>query len=157
MECTYHNIRYPSTTQAAIWQLKRAQHTGKQIAEQKQISPASVSKNLKEANTRVLALLKNAAKMNKIHLEVTSARLGFARGYSRVFNVPAYITYSPVNGVNVWYHHEGKCEECDDFTPCRKSLINEFEERNIEVPRDVIRPTFLAEILFKKIEVIIRK
>ncbi len=157
MTLTYQNIKYPSATQVVIWQLKRAQHTGKRIAEQKQISPASVSKFLKEANARVLALLKNAAKMNKIHLELNSARFGFARGYSHVFNVPAYITYSPVNGVNVWYHHEGTCEACDDFTPCRKSLIKEFEERNIEVPDDVIRPTFLAEIIFEKIEKMIKK
>ncbi|MFX0066365.1 MAG: hypothetical protein ACFFC7_29735 [Candidatus Hermodarchaeota archaeon] len=154
---SYQKLRYPSPTQAVIWQLKRNKLTGKQIAKQKQISLPSVSKTLKEANERVKALLKNAARMNKIHLNLISADLGFARGYSHVFKVRVFITYSPINGVNVWYEHEGVCEDCEDFISCRKVLIQEFKERNLSVPKDVVRPTTLGEILFQKIEEILNE
>ncbi|MFX0092492.1 MAG: hypothetical protein ACFFBD_12080 [Candidatus Hodarchaeota archaeon] len=151
-EFPYEKLKYPSETQAKIWRLKRTQITGIQIAKLKKISRASVSKTLKEANERIKTLLDNAARMNKIHLELLSAELGFARGYSHVFKVRAYITYSPINGVNVWYEHEGICEDCEDFTSCRKLLIQEFKERNLSVPTNVLRPTILGEILFQKIE-----
>lgn len=145
-------IKYPSKTQATIWGLKRNQLNGQQIAHQKQISRAAVSKSLKEANKRVKSLLENAGRMNKIHLNRLSVKLGFARGYNHVFNVRAYITYSPVNGVLVWYEHEGTCEDCEDFAHCRKLLIQEFKERNLKIPDNILRPTKLGEILFQKLE-----
>jgi hypothetical protein len=144
--------RYPSTLQMEIWQLKRTKLTGKQIAYRKQISHAAVSKTLKEANKRVISLLENGARMNKIHLNLISAKLGFARGYSHVFKVRAYLTYSPTNGVNVWYEHKGVCENCEDFVNCRKLLLLEYKERDMKVPNNALRPTTLGEILFLELE-----
>ncbi|PWI48548.1 hypothetical protein CEE45_05760, partial [Candidatus Heimdallarchaeota archaeon B3_Heim] len=84
---SFLTLKYPSTSQMEIWQLKRTRLTGKQIAQRKQISRAAVSKTLKEANKRVMALLENGARMNKIHLDLLSAKFGFARGYNHVFKV----------------------------------------------------------------------
>ena len=149
---SFLTLKYPSTSQMEIWQLKRTRLTGKQIAQRKQISRAAVSKTLKEANKRVMALLENGARMNKIHLDLLNAKLGFARGYNHVFKVRAYITYSPINVVQVWYEHKGMCENCEDFVHCRKLLLQEYKERDLKVPNNALRPTTLGEILFQELE-----
>ncbi len=148
----YRSLKYPSPVQIEIWSLRRTQLLGKEIAEKKQISKAAVSKALKGANERILAILENAATMNKIQIEIISEELGFVRGYSCLFNVKAYITYSPINNVQVWYDHKGTCERCEEFVECRRLLLQEFKERKLSIPNPTLRPTELGEVLFKKLE-----
>ena len=146
-------LRYPSDQQLDIWLLKRnKREKGTKIAERKGISTASVSKNLNEANSRIKGLLDNTAKSNKIQLDLISPKLGYARGYSPALKMRIYITYSPVNGIQVWYDHQGECEMCEELNSCRESLIQEFKERNLEVPPETSRPADASALLFKKIE-----
>ncbi|MFX0208647.1 MAG: hypothetical protein ACFFDT_21885 [Candidatus Hodarchaeota archaeon] len=152
MRTPHVKIKYPTSTQLEFWHLKRIQQSGRDIAKHKKISEQAVSKTLKEANARIRALIENSASMNKIKLELINEELGVARGYSCVFKVKVYITYSPHNGVQVWYDHQGACEECEEFMECRRRLLLEFKERNIVITRPTLRPTELAKLLFQKIE-----
>ncbi len=126
--------------------------SGVQIAQNKRISRATVSKTLKKANERVKSLLENAARMNRIQIKILNEELGYVKGYSHMFKLEAHITFSPINGVHVWYDHKGKCESCEDLTNCREVLLQEFKERNLQVPHTAIRPTDLSDLLFEKIE-----
>jgi hypothetical protein len=74
-----------------------------------------------------------------------------------MFKVKAFITYSPMNGLQVWYDHKGHCENCEEFGDCRRIILQEFKERHIMVQNEALRPTELGEILFEKIEATIRK
>ncbi|MHA2095433.1 MAG: hypothetical protein ACW98F_12510 [Candidatus Hodarchaeales archaeon] len=125
---------------------------GKEIAKKKEITTASVSKSLKEANSRIDDLLKNTARSNKVQLDLISPKLGYARGYAPALKLRVYITYSPINGIQVWYDHQGECEMCEELNGCRQSLLQEFKERNLNVPSKTIRPTDLSAVLFTKIE-----
>ena len=145
-------VKYPTDNQLKLWTLKRNKLTGKEIAEQSSVSPAFVSKTLKEANKRIKAILENSARMNKIKLNLISVELGFARGFSYMFNIQSYITFSPENGVQVWHEHKGDCVKCEEYTLCREMLLQEFKERNLKPPHPSTRPTDLGEILFKKLE-----
>ncbi|PWI49091.1 hypothetical protein CEE45_02810 [Candidatus Heimdallarchaeota archaeon B3_Heim] len=145
-------VKYPTDTQIEIWTMKRGQLTGREIAAKRSVTPGMVSKTLTEANTRVKALLQNAARMNKITLKVISPEHGYARGLSHMFNVKAYITFSPENGVQVWYDHKGDCVKCDKYSYCRESILQEFKERNIEIENRSLRPTDLVEILLSTVE-----
>ncbi len=149
---SFFSVKYPSSLQVELWLLKRNELNGREIAEKKGISRATVSKNLKHANNRVKSLLQNAAQMNKIHLDLLNEKLGYARGYNHIFKLQVHITYSPVNGIHVWYDHKGVCENCEDFVSCRKVLLQEFQERNLQVPHTAIRPTDLSDLLFQQIE-----
>jgi hypothetical protein len=149
-------VKYPTEKQVTIWQLNRENLTGREIAKKMESDPGFVSRSLKEANKRVKGLLENAARMNKIKLDKLNEELGIARGVSHVVNLKTYITYSPVNGVQVWYDHEGDCVTCDEFVECRAGLIQEFKERNIEIPSPTMRPTDLSELLVKKIEEMVK-
>ncbi|MHA2139845.1 MAG: hypothetical protein ACW98G_18325 [Candidatus Hodarchaeales archaeon] len=138
--------------QIDIWTLKREQLTGREIAAKRNITAGMVSKTLTEANNRVKALLQNAARMNKITLKLISPEHGYARGLSHMFNVNAYITFSPDNGVQVWYDHKGDCIQCDKYSYCRESILQEFKERNINIENPSLRPTDLVEILLRTVE-----
>ena len=70
MSSKFITLKYPTLLQIEIWLLKRNKMSGVQIARTKQISRATVSKTLKKANERVKSLLENAARMNKIHLDI---------------------------------------------------------------------------------------
>ncbi|MFX0093544.1 MAG: hypothetical protein ACFFBD_17465 [Candidatus Hodarchaeota archaeon] len=140
-----------------IWNLNRKHFTGKEIAEKQEISRPAVSQALREANERIKALLENAAKSNKICLELLSEKYGYARGRSGMFKTTAYITYSPKNGLQVWYDHKGHCESCDEYGDCRRIILQEFKERYLKVPNDALIPTKLGEILFQEIEEFIQR
>lgn len=146
------SIKYPTENQIEIWAFNRDDLTGREIAQRKKVSPAFVSKTLKRTNNLIKDLLENSARTNKIKIELLSEKLGFARGMSHVFNVKAYITFSPENGVQIWYDHKGDCGSCEEFAECRAGLIQEFKERNIRIPHSKLRPTDLSELLMKKIE-----
>ncbi|MFW9904773.1 MAG: hypothetical protein ACFFFH_10605 [Candidatus Thorarchaeota archaeon] len=148
----YRRIRYPTETQVEIWYLKRNKLTGKKIAKQKDVTPAFVSKSFVEAKKRIRSLLNETATSNKISLDLINENIGFARGHSHMFNVKSYITFSPKNGVQVWYDHEGDCVNCERFGQCRKILLQEFSERNISLENPQLRPTDLGKQLFKILE-----
>ncbi len=148
----YYQIKYPTKTQVEIWFLKRNEISGRKIAKQRDVTPAFISKTLKEANKRIKSLLESTAKTNKITLELISAELGFAKGESHIFNLTAYITFSPENGVQVWYEHKGDCVTCDELIHCRTILLKEFKERNIKLENPHLQPTTLGEQLFQKLE-----
>jgi hypothetical protein len=144
--------KYPTDKQLEIWKLKRTKLSGKEIATQKDVTPGFVSKTLTEANQRIKGLLENAAHMNKITLELLNEELGFARGQSHMLNIRCYITFSPKNGVQVWYEHKGNCVSCEKYTLCREILLQEFKERNLRIENQSIRPTDLVELLFQQLE-----
>jgi hypothetical protein len=90
--------------------------------------------------------------MNKITLEVLSGEQGYARGISHMFDVPAYITYSPKNNVQVWYEDKGNCIKCDKYDFCRTIIIQEFKEMNLRLENPKLQPTLLIEKLIELIE-----
>ncbi|MFQ5979623.1 MAG: hypothetical protein ACE5OZ_15960 [Candidatus Heimdallarchaeota archaeon] len=90
--------------------------------------------------------------MNKISLDLISEQLGYARGQSHMFDVPAYITFSPKNGVQVWYEDKGECVTCEKYNFCRQVIIQEFKERNLKLETPSLQPTLLVEALIAKLE-----
>jgi transcriptional regulator len=151
----YRRQKHPTERQITIWTLKRNNLTGKEIAKQIEVDPGFVSRSLKEANKRVRDLLEEAGRMNKIKLKIINGELGIARGHSHIFNISAHITFSPNNGLQVWYEHKGDCTSCEEFSECRRALLQEFTERNIKIPDTTLRPTDLSDLLFKKIEMML--
>jgi hypothetical protein len=148
-------VKYPTDKQLEIWKLKRKKLTGKEIASQKEVSPGFVSKTWTEANQRIKGLLENAAYMNKITLDLINEELGFARGQSHMLDVRCYITFSPKNGVQVWYEHKGDCVSCEKNSVCREILVQEFKERDLNIDKPTMPPTDLAELLFQQLEELI--
>lgn len=145
-------IKYPTDKQLIIWKLKRDQLNQKEIADKRDVTIGFVSKSLSEANRRIEGLLENAANGNKISLKVLNGELGYARGKSHMFDVKAYITFSPKNGVQVWYQDKGDCINCGKYGYCREVIQQEFAERNLKLESPSLQPTLLIEKLITEIE-----
>jgi hypothetical protein len=146
--------KYPTDAQLEIWTLNRNNIQGKEIAKLKDVTQAFVSKTLKITTNRIEDLLVNAAKTNRITLEIIDPVLGFAKGYHHTLKDVAHLTFSPQNGVQVWYEHQGDCADCGIFDECRTMLLNEFKGRNLKPKNETLAPTHLADELFLKLEVL---
>jgi len=144
---------YLTSKQKHIWDLKGKGFLEANIARKLDVSRQTVHKALKIANDKVSQALQETAKLNKIRVKTVDPTNGTLVGYSPEFKTTAIITFSAKNGVQIWYRHEGDCENCDQLKACRTTLLAEAEERDIQLPENRISmlPSDLAEILFSKI------
>lgn len=113
----------------------------------------TVHKALNIANAKVQESLEEIAKINKIKIQTVNPATGVLTGYSTHFKTEAIVTFSAKSGIQVWYRHEGDCQNCDQLQTCRETLLNEAKERNILTPEnpDTILPSDFAKSLFSKI------
>ena len=147
------SMGYLTSRQKRIWDLKSKDLFEADIARRLDVTRQTVHKALNIANTKVFKALQETAKLNKIKVRTVDPTKGILVGYSPEFNTTAMITFSARNGVQIWYRHEGDCENCDQLQICRTTLLVEAEEREIQLPenKDSMLPSELAEILFSKI------
>ena len=144
---------YLTPRQKWIWNLKSKGLIEANIARRLNVTRQTVHKALNVANTKVSQALLETAKINKIKVKTVDPASGLLIGYSPEFKTTSMITFSARNGVQIWYRHEGDCENCDQPQACRTMLLAEAQDRNIELPEssDSMPPSKLAEFLFSKI------
>ncbi|MFW9974758.1 MAG: hypothetical protein ACFFDQ_05815, partial [Candidatus Thorarchaeota archaeon] len=129
-------FRYPTKQQGKIW-LKRKQNISpSDIAKQMNVSRPYVSKAQRIAEQRISKLLKNAATINRISIEHSSSKFGFAVGYCPGYKSISYVTYSPQFGVQIWFDHEGDCGICPENSNCERIIRGLAEEWKTEFPSD---------------------
>jgi hypothetical protein len=123
------------------------------IARELDISRQTVHKAADVADSKVSQALMETARLNKIKVRVVNPAIGILSGFSSEFKTLVIITFSAKNGVQVWYKHEGDCENCDYLENCRKTLLAEMEERNIQLPKSLesMPPTKISEFLFQRL------
>lgn len=130
-------FRYPTQQQGKIWLKRRQDIRPSDIAKQMRVSRPYVSKAQRVAEQRISKLLKNAAAINRISIEHSSSKFGFAVGYCPGYQSISYITYSPQFGVQVWFDHEGECSSCPENSDCERTIRGLAEEWKLEFPSDV--------------------
>ena len=135
-----------------FWKDRRNGESVTKIAKKNNISAQAVYKALSSKNSKIEDLLLSTAKANRIRMYRHSKEEGFLWGYSPSFKSDVYITYSPKAGTQVWYEHEGDCEQCEALTDCLWILKTEAEERKINVPREVKVPTEISLYIFEAIK-----
>lgn len=146
----YRYFRYPTQQQGKIWLKRRQDISPSDIAKQMKVSRPYVSKAQRVAEQRISKLLKNAAAINRISIEHSSSKFGFAVGYCPGYQSTSYITYSPQFGVQVWFDHEGDCGSCPENSSCEKIIHGLAEEWKFEFP-DNVSISRAASMLFDKI------
>ena len=133
-----HTVKSLSPIQAQIWTIARTLNaprpTHQQLAAQLNKSRSFISKQLRDADSRVRKLLTATAEANWIKIDGISVEKGFLWGKSQIFQSQAYITFSPEHGVQVWYDHDATCETCDIKEQCISVVSTEAETRGIELP-----------------------
>ena len=153
MESLSLSMGYLTSKQRLIWKLKSEGFTEASIGRKLNIKRQTVHKALNVANQKILQSLEETAKINKIEIQTVSPTQGYLTGYSPHFDTNAFVTYSPKNGVQIWYKHEGDCKKCSKAQTCRETLLAEARERKLDFEGDMSQmpPSKLAEALFSKI------
>jgi len=144
---------YLTPNQRRIWSLKSEGLTEASIGRKLDIKRQTVHKALNVANQKILKALEEAAKINKIEIKTVSPTKGYLIGYSSHFDTEAFVTFSPKNGIQIWYKHEGHCKRCKRAKVCRETILEEARERKLNFEGDVSKtpPSKLADILFSMI------
>jgi len=144
---------YLTPNQKRIWSLKSEGFTEAGIGRKLDIKRQTVHKALNVANQKILQALEETAKINKIEVQTVSPTKGYLIGYSPHFDTEAFVTYSPKNGVQIWYKHEGHCKRCKRAKECKETILEEARERKLVFEEDVTQmpPSKLADILFSMI------
>lgn len=144
---------YLTPRQKQIWNLKSKGLIEASIARRLNVTRQTIHKALNVANAKVSQALHETARINKMRVKTVDLSNGILIGYSPEFKTIGMITFSPRNGIQIWYRHEGDCRNCNQLLACRRVLLSEAEERNIQLPKnsDSMLPSRLAEILFSEI------
>jgi hypothetical protein len=138
--------------QSKIWDLRfhgwRAADISGEIGKSRQY----VSKSLQSADSKIFRAMTEAARTNKIMIKTMDPERGFLVGYSKEFGSNILLTYSPIDGINVWVPHRGQCKECTDEEACRTHLLREAERlgTKLSLKQKKIIPAKLAGIIFKQ-------
>ncbi len=71
---------------------------------------------------------------------------GVMEAFSPAYRLPVIVSLSNINGLKVWYLYEGNCSRCNLERSCRRTLLDEADERGVDVAGDERRmePTKLA-------------
>jgi hypothetical protein len=73
-------------------------------------------------------------------------------GRSLEFGHKVVVTYSPSNGIRIWYAHDDDCQECKLDRSWVKVILKEVQERHIELNDDELRlaPHKLTKLVFSR-------
>jgi hypothetical protein len=138
--------------ETSIWNLRRLKKSQAEIGRILGTSRQASHRAFDLIDEKINRAFNEAASSN--HLEVRRIDLvdGIMEAYSPVHRMPVFVSLSTVNGLRVWYMHEGKCAECGEEASCRRYLEAEAEERGIELSREDHRlpPTNLAIKVFSR-------
>jgi transcriptional regulator len=136
-----------------MWGLARSGLTESEISRKLEVSRQAVHIMLDAARNKVMQALNEAAEVNRIQIQHMEIEKGILVGHSQEFDHKVVITYSPKNGVRLWYAHDQECTECKFDKSWVKTILAEGAERGITLSRKELRlpPPELAKTVFGKI------
>jgi len=144
---------YLTPRQRHLWSLMLGGFSESDISRKEEISRQSVHIILNVAREKISQALKEAAEVNGIRIKQTDVMKGILVGESRELGHKVVVTYSPSNGIRIWYAHDDDCRECKIDRSWIKVILKEAEERQIELSDAELRlpPHKLAKLVFTKI------
>ncbi|MDD1762388.1 MAG: hypothetical protein LUQ59_09160 [Methanothrix sp.] len=137
--------------QFEFWKLRRARVPNTTIASNFGISRQAVSKALLTIDGKIETSLLEMAKANKISVVKIDPQLGVLFGRSVPLGVDAIIFVSGSHGIQVWYEHDGHCDECEEYAQCIQLLWDYADELGLKLIQTA-DPTKIAEELFAKVK-----
>ena len=143
---------YLTPRQRYIWGLKTHGLTESDISRRAEISRQSVHIILNVAVDKISRALKETAEVNRIMPKHVDAAKGILIGHSLEFNHKVVITYSPSNGIRIWYAHDDDCRECNFDKSWAKIILKEAQQRQIRLTDEELQlpPHRLAKLVFSR-------
>ena len=102
---------------------------------------------------KVERALTQVAYANMLDIKYLDATKGVLLGYSPSTKNEVIVTFSAINGVQTWHYEHPDCGLCEWVDRCKKRLIDEAAERDVELSEEVrgLPPSKLALHIFSQI------
>lgn len=126
-------VGYLTPREVEIWKLRRLGFKQIDIAEKLGIHRQGVNRSIHSIDSKIGQALNEAAELHKLDIWGTDLDQGIIEAYSQALCVTAIISFTESNGVQVWYMYKGNCSQCNRVPQCRSLLMNEAEERGINL------------------------
>jgi hypothetical protein len=144
---------YLTARQLEIWNLNRRGESRAEIGERFGFTRQAVYDALKVSLGKVESALGHAAEASSIEVIRIDAKNGILLGRTPVDSSKVIITFSRRHGVQTWHFEEPDCDKCGYAKRCTERLVDEAEERGIELGADQrsLPPSRLAHVIFSKL------
>jgi hypothetical protein len=144
---------YLTARQLEIWNLNRRGESRAEIGERFGFTRQAVYDALKVSLGKVESALGHAAEASSIEVIMIDAKNGILLGRTPVDSSKVIITFSRRHGVQTWHFEEPDCDKCGYAKRCTERLVDEAEERGIELGADQrsLPPSRLAHVIFSRL------
>ena len=144
---------YLTARQLEIWSLNRRGESRAEIGERFGFTRQAVYDALKVSMGKVESALSHAAEASSIEVIRIDAKNGILLGRTPVDSSKVIITFSRRHGVQTWHFEEPDCDKCGYAKRCTERLVDEAEERGIELGADQrsLPPSRLAHVIFLRL------
>jgi len=144
---------YLTTRQLDIWDMNRRGEPRSKIGESFGFTRQAVYDALKISMEKVENALRQTADASSIEIIKIDPKNGILLGQMPLNLSRVIITFSRKHGVQTWHFEEPNCDKCGYVKRCTERLLDEAEERNIELGSDQrsLPPSRLAHVIFSKL------
>ncbi len=141
---------YLTNRETNVWDLRRRKNTQAEIGRLMGMTRQASHQALGMIDEKIQRAFTEAAKSNSLEVRRMDLVDGIMEAYSPVHRMPVFVSLSRVNGLKVWYMHEGDCGSCSEEKGCRTYLEAEASERGIDLASEdwKLPPTKLAIKIF---------
>jgi len=139
--------------QLRMWGLRRDGSSLASIARRLRVTRQAVSQAMKGIDEKVIKTLESTAIAAKIEVRHIDSERGVLLGYSHEAGDRVVVTLSTRNGVQMWHRYNGRCEECNLLESCMSVIIDEAEERGVDLTKEDREkyPAEIAHIVFSRV------
>ena len=139
--------------QLSMWGMRRDGFSLASIARRLGVTRQAVSQAMKGIDNRVIKILESTAIAAKIEVRHIDPERGVLLGYSHAIGNRVIVSLSTRHGVQIWHRYSGRCEECDLLESCMSVILDEAEERGVELTKEERKnyPAKIAHIVFSRV------
>ena len=144
---------YLTERQLEIWSLRFKGLSKAEVGRRLGITRQAIYDAEKYVLEKVESALRHVAEASKIEVRYVDPTKGILLGFNPSTNNRVIITFSARNGVQTWHYEQPNCGQCQWEENCRRRLIDEAEEREIDLSVEEMKlpPSRLAHEIFSKI------
>ena len=139
--------------QQTIWGMLLKDHSKAEIGRRLGVTRQAIHEAESIVLGKVEQALSQAAESGMIEARYIDPRKGILLGLNPSTGRRVIITFSTRNGVQTWHYEEPNCATCNWTERCRGRLLDEAEERDVQLSPEEKRlpPSRLAHIIFSKV------
>jgi len=144
---------YMTERQLEIWRLRFKGFSKAEVGRRLGITRQAVYDAEKYTLGKVENALMHVAESNMVEPRYVDSAKGILLGYSPQTQQRVIITFSARNGVQTWHYEQPDCGSCGWVDGCRRRLMDEAEERDIQLSarERALPPSRLAHAMFSKV------